>query len=153
MGIFIAAVVFLSLIVYIDISLKSLAMNHSKSHLGILDRINDRYKIIAALPTLLSISLVLLFCIFGQIKSSELFISGHGASNEYIPVLMLITLCIFLISDYSVRQRKNTLEYSQEIIDPPRIYKQAKLFANINGTALICIGSICAWFIILKAFG
>lgn len=56
------------------------------------------------------------------------------------------------MTDSSVRQRKNTLEHSQAIIDPPKIYKQAKLFTNINGIALISFGSICTWFIFLKAF-
>lgn len=152
MEFFITAVIFLSLAVYINISFKSLALNRSKSYLGILDRLGDRYKIIAATPVLIIIGLILLLSIFGKIQSAQLFMRGHGESNALITLLLLFTLCIYLMTDSSVRQRKNTLEHSQAIIDPPKIYKQAKLFTNINGIALISFGSICTWFIFLKAF-
>lgn len=152
MGILLTAVIFISLALYIDISVKSLAFNRSNSFLAVLDRRGDKYKIVAAAPVLIIDAIILVLGLFGQVDLNKIANPNHGAINEIIPSFTMIILMIYLYTNYAVRQRKNTLEYSTEIIDPTRIFKEANFMNNVNGLVLVCFGIICTWVLFIKAF-
>lgn len=152
MGILLTAVIFISLALYINISLNSLAFNCSNSFLAVLDRRSDKFKIVAATPVLIIDAIIIVMGLFGQVDLNQLAKPMHGEIGELIPSLIMIALMVYLYTDYSVRQRKNILEYSTNIIDPPRIFKEANFLNNVNGLVLVGFGIICTWVLFMKAF-
>lgn len=153
MGILLTAIIFISLTLYVNISFTSLTLNHSNSYLGLLERRGDQFKIIAALPVLIIDGIVFTLFLLGVLSPAKLFTTGYGVISDVVPTLLTISLIIYLFTDYTVRQRKNILEHSVEIIDAPKIYKQAKLINTVNGISLISFGVLCALHIGFKAFG
>lgn len=152
MGICIMLVVIVSLAFYIETSIRGLNVNRSSSYLGILDRLSDRYKIMAATPALLIAIYILMMSVFGDTNYAENIFNHNTASIDYLLLWFLSITCLYLMTDYLARKRKNTLEYGTGIIDAQRLFKTAKLYTNINGVSLISLGVIYTGFLCLKVF-
>lgn len=152
MGICIMLVVVVSLAFYIEISIRGLNVNRSSSYLGILDRLSDRYKIIAAPPALLIAIYILMMSLFSDTNYAENIFKSNTDSIEDLLVWFLSITAVYLITDYLARKRKDTIEYGTGIIDTKRLFKKAKLYTNINGVSLIGIGVIYTSFLCLKVF-
>lgn len=152
MGIFIMLVVVVSLALYIEISIRGLSVSRSSSYLGILDRLSDRYKIIAATPALLIAIYILMMSLFSDTNYAENIFKRNTDSIEDLLVCFLSITAVYLITDYLARKRKDTIEYGTGIIDTKRLFKKAKLYTNINGVSLISLGIIYTGFLFLKVF-
>lgn len=152
MGIFIMLVVVVSLALYIEISIRGLSVSRSSSYLGILDRLSDRYKIIAATPALLIAIYILMMSLFSDTNYAENIFKRNTDSIEDLLVWFLSITAVYLITDYLARKRKDTIEYGTGIIDTKRLFKKAKLYTNINGVSLISLGVIYTGFLFLKVF-
>lgn len=152
MGICIMLVVIVSLAFYIETSIRGLNVNRSSSYLGILDRLNDRYKIMAATPALLIATYILMMSVFGDTNYAENIFNRNTANTEDLLMWFVFITAVYLTTDYLARKNKNILEYGTGIIDTQRLFKTAKLYTNINGVSLIGIGVIYTSFLCLKVF-